>query len=721
VQRTTWLYAVMLALGFSGCGPEPLPKRLQGSSSARTAPPSAVASGKTAAPPGGSAAKTSRPAPGATLPVLAEVVEDHQVLRYRIDGFDSLSLPEKQLAYYLYEAALSGRDIVYDQKFKYNLAIRKTLEAIVSSYPDKQDKAYQAILMYAKQVWMARGIHHDYSSQKFVPAFTKEDLVKLIEGSDKKLLPLSPPPGSEGSFTPQALAEALTPLLFDPKVAPINVTREKGKDLIVASANNFYEGVTQKEVEEFYKGKADPKSEREVMWGLNSKLVKEGDQIVEKVWKVGGMYGPAIEKIVFWLEKAAGVAESPAQKDALDKLIAYYKSGKLEDFDAYSVAWVKDTQSRFDTINGFIETYGDAVDKRGTWEAVVQMRDEKRTERIAKIAGAAQWFEDNSPIADKHKKKEVKGISARVITVIVEGGDAAPTTPVGINLPNSDWIRKEHGSKSVFLGNIVDAYSEVAKESGVVEEFSLTPEEVARAKEHGTVGYALKVDMHECIGHASGQLEEDVKDGALKEMGSALEEARADLVALYYVMDPKLIELGVMKSLDVGKSAYDGYIQNGLLVQLARIKLGDDLVQSHMRNRQMVSSWAFDKGKKDNVIERVEKDGKIYFVIRDYDKLRKLWGELLREVQRIKSTGDYAAGKKLIETYGIKIDRDVHENVLTRYNKLGAKPFSGFIQPKLVPVEESGKIVDVLVEYPADFAEQQLEYGRDYAFLPTYN
>ncbi len=679
---------------------------------------SASTSASASAAPSTSAAAT----PNKAFKVQAEAFADVKMLRYRVPGFDELKPKQKELLYYLYEAARSGRDIIYDQKFKHNLLVRRTLEGIIRSpKTDKKGDDYAKLLEYAKLVWFARGIHHDYSSQKFNPAFDKAALAKLIKAADPKLLPLVDEQNKP--ITVDQLIEKLEPILFDPKVAPKRVDRSKDVDVIKASANNFYEGVTQAEVKAFYKAKKNADPDRPVSHGLNSKLVKEDGKLVEKVWKVGGMYTKAIEKIVFWLEKAVTVAENAKQKDALSKLVTYYKSGDLKDFDAYNIAWVKDTDSRIDVVNGFIETYNDAMGYRATFESVVSIKDLERTKRIATIGGAAQWFEDHSPIDPKHKKDKVVGISAKVITVVTEGGDAAPTTPVGINLPNSGWIRKEHGSKSVFLGNIVDSYEEVSATSGVTQEFSLNKEIAERGKKFGGQGYTLKVDMHEVIGHASGKLEPNVATPkeTLQNYASALEEARADLVALYYVMDKKLIDLGVMKSLDVAKAAYDGYIRNGLLVQLARIEPGKDIQQSHMRNRQMVSSWAYEKGKKDKVIERVDKDGKIYFVIRDYDKLRKLWGELLKEVQRIKSTGDFEAGKKLIETYGVNVDQEIHKNVLERYKKLGVKPYSGFIQPVLTPVKTGDKITDVKISYPTDFAQQMLDFSEKYSFLDTYN
>ncbi|MEZ4221075.1 MAG: hypothetical protein R3B13_09100 [Polyangiaceae bacterium] len=660
-------------------------------------------------------------APSEPFRALAETVADHQVLRYQVPGFDELSAKQKELAYYLYQAALAGRDITYDQNCAYNLVVRRTLDAIVQSYPDKASEEYRAALAYAKQVWIHNGIHHSYSSAKIEPGFDKAALEKLVKGADAKLLPLDPWPGSTDKPDAAALTEKLAEVLFDKEKLPVRVNRKAGVDLLKTSANNFYEGVTQKEAEAHYAKLKDPKDLKPISWGLNSKLVKEDGKLVERTWKVGGMYGAALEKIVSWLEKAVTVAENDKQKTALELLIKYYKSGDLKDFDDYSVAWVKDTDSRLDVVNGFIESYGDPLGYRATFESVVSLKDMVRSKRIGTIAGAAQWFEDNSPIAKEHKKEKVVGISAKVITVIVESGDAAPTTPVGINLPNADWIRKDAGSKSVFLGNVMDAYDEASKNSGVLDEFAASPEEIKLAKEHGTEGSNLKVDMHEVIGHASGQLEAGVSSEALKNYGSALEEARADLVALYYVMDKKLVELGVMKSLDVGKAGYDSYVRNGLLVQLARVKLGSNIEQSHMRNRAMICWWAYEKGKDKNVIEKLEKDGKTYFVIKDYDALRALWGELLKEIQRIKSQGDFAAGKKLIETYGVKVDRKLHEEVLERYSKLPARPFGAFIQPKLVATETDGKVSNVTVSYPKDFSAQMLEYGREHSFLPTFN
>lgn len=654
-----------------------------------------------------------------TMPfeVDAERFADLQVLRYQVKGFDELSLQQKQLAYYLYEAAMCGRDIIYDQKYKYNLTIRKTIDAIYSTYTgDKASEDWKKFEVFAKRIWFSNGIHHHYSNMKMMPEFSKEYFMNLLKNCDPKLLPL------DGTDM-EGLAATLTPILFDEKVDDKIVDQSAGIDNIKASANNFYEGLSQKEVEAYYAKMADKGNKTPVMYGLNSKLVKENGKIVEKTWKVGGMYGPAIEKIVFWLEKASGVAENAEQKLSLDNLIKFYKSGDLKDFDEYSIAWVKDVNSRLDVVNGFIEVYGDAIGKRGSFESVVSMKDMEATKTIAAIAKEAQWFEDNSPIAPEHKKKEVKGITAKVITVIAEAGDAAPSTPIGINLPNSNWIREQHGSKSVSLGNIVESYNVISAKSPQLKEFAYDDAVVERAKKYGALAGNLHTDMHEVIGHASGKINEGIStpDVTLKNYANCLEEARADLVALYYIYDKKLIDIGVMPSLEVGMAEYDNYILNGLIMQLTRIKLGDHLEEAHMRNRQLVASWAFEKGKKDNVIEMLKKDGKTFVKVNDYEKLRVLFGELLKEIQRIKSEGDYKSATALVEGFGVKVDRTLHEEILARFEKLNVAPYKGFIQPKLVPVMEGDKITDVKIEYPKSFSDQMLEYGKKYSFLPVIN
>jgi dipeptidyl-peptidase-3 len=644
---------------------------------------------------------------------------DVQVLRYQVPGFDKLDLQRKQLLYYLYEAALAGRDITYDQKFAGNLAIRKTLEAILRGYAGtRENPEFVALHTYTKRVWFSNGIHHHYSGRKLEPGFSRAWFEQTVTAIDPAALPLR-----EGETVEQLLA-VIGPMIFDPAIDPKRTNRDEGADPVVDSANNFYgEGITARDVQKFYEKKIDPKDPDPISWGLNSKLVREGKQLVEKTWFAGGMYGPAIGEIVKWLNKARAVAENAKQRKALELLISYYQSGQLYKFDEYNIAWVADTESLVDNVNGFIEVYDDALGYRGTWEAVVSFKDPEATKRIATVAGQAQWFEDNSPILPEHRKPQVVGISATVITVVVEAGDSAPSTPIGINLPNANWIRAQHGSKSVSLGNIMEAYDQAQAGNGLLQEFCFDDAELARAKQHAALAHKLHVDMHEVIGHASGQLEDGVGTPAetLGSYASALEEARADLVALYYAMDPKLVELGLQPSLDVGKAEYDNYIRSGLMVQLSRLELGEQLEESHMRNRQMIAAWAYDKGKAQNVIEKKVRDGKTFFVINDYEKLRALFGELLREVQRIKSQGDLAAGKALIEGYGVKVDRALHEEVKRRYEALNIAPYIGFVQPKLVPVMEGETIVDVKLEYAEDFTAQMLEYGERYSFLPVWN
>ncbi len=647
-----------------------------------------------------------------------EQFADLRIQRYQVPGFDTLSLQRKKLAYYLYQAALSGRDIIWDQHYKHNLYIRRTLEAIVKNYKgDRTTDDFKKFMVYTKRVWFSNGIHHHYSSIKIMPGFSSKYFAELVKNSPGGDFPL------QKDETLDDLIQKLTPILFDPTIDAKRVNLDPKVDMIATSANNFYEGVTQREVERYYKRIINPNDPHPISYGLNSKMMKKNGKIVERVWKVGGMYSPAIEKIVYWLEKASQVAENDKQKKALDLLIKYYKTGDLKVFDEYNIAWVQDTNSLIDVVNGFIEVYGDPLGYRGSFESVVSVKDMEATKRIATISNNAQWFEDNSPIMDAHKKKNVKGVSAKVITVVVESGDASPSTPIGINLPNSNWIRAEYGSKSVSLGNIIHSYNKVSEGSGMLEEFWYSQKDIELAKKYGTIANDLHTDMHEVIGHASGKLEPGVgtPKETLKNYSSTLEEARADLVALYYILDPKLVEIGVMPSTDVGKVAYLRYILNGLMLQLRRLQPGENLEEAHMRNRQLIAKWAYEMGKADNVIEEVHKDGKTYFVINDYQKLRILFGRLLREIQRIKSQGDYKAARELVENYGVKVDPRLHEEVLQRFKKLNIAPYGGFINPRLVPVMEGDEIVDVKVEYPDDFTEQMLEYARDYSFLPTYN
>jgi len=648
--------------------------------------------------------------------VIAESFADLQVLRYQVPGWQELSLQQKTLAYYLYEAALSGRDIIYDQLGKHNLSIRKINEAIYSTYSgQKSGEEWEQFVTYAGRIWFSNGMHHHYASDKIMPEFSPEYFTNLVKQCDQSLLPL------ENGEEIEAFIKRMNPVLFDATYHAKKVDLRNGVDNVVQSANNFYEGVTSKEVEAFYA--SFPQSDHEPEWGLNSKVVKENGQIVEKVWKSGGMYGPAIDKIIYWLEKAITVAENEAQAKALRLLVEYYKSGDVKKWDEYNIAWVADTASRLDVVNGFVEVYDDAIGKKGSFESIVSIKDMEATKRIKAIADQAQWFEDNAPLVEEHKKKEVKGISAKAITVIVEGGNATPSTPIGINLPNNNWVRKDHGSKSVSLSNIVHSYNESSSNSGFLDEFGLNDEVKARMRKYGSLASDLHTDMHECIGHASGQINPGVgtPDKTLKSYASCLEEARADLVALYYIMDQKLLDIGVMPSLEVGKAEYDSYMMNGLMSQLTRLKPGADIEEAHMRNRALVAYWVLEKGMSDQVVEFVKKDNKTYVQVNDYNKLRVLFGDLLREIQRIKSEGDFEAGKNLVENYAVKVNQELHREVLARYEKLNQKPYKGFIQPKLVPVMEGDKITDVQIQYPASFFEQMLEYGKNYSFLPVYN
>jgi len=648
---------------------------------------------------------------------VAEQFADLRVLRYQVKDFDALDLKTKTLLYYLYEAALCGRDINYDQNYKYNLAVRKTLEAILNTEShDNSSEEFKQLENYAKRVWFSNGIHHHYNNDKFIPDCSKEFFMHTLSHVEEKSLPI------QNGQNKASFVAFIADVIYNPEIAPKKVSLDSKKDLITSSAVNFYEGVNEQEAKAFYTAQIDTTSSEQPMYGLNSKLVKENGQLVEKVYKVGGMYSWAIEKIVFWLEKAVEVSENAQQKKALQALVTYYKTGNLRDFDLYNIAWVNDTASVVDVVNGFIEVYQDPLGKKGSFESVVSIKDFEASKRIATIGANAQWFEDQSPILPQHKKKKVTGISAKVINAVVESGDAAPSTPIGINLPNNEWIRETHGSKSVNLGNIVEAYEQAAGGS-VVDEFYYTDEIKQRVKDYAPLADKLHTDMHEVIGHASGKIDTLVGQPheTLKNYASALEEGRADLVALYYLLDPKLVELGVMPSLDYGRAAYDEYITKGLVVQLSRIKLGNSIEEAHMRNRQMIAAWAFEKGKAKKVIERKQENGKTFFIVNDYTALRALFGDLLRELQHIKSQGDYKAGMALIEGYGVKIDPILHKEVLARYEKLNIAPYAGFIQPKLVPVMVDGKISDVKIEYPKDFKTQMLEYGKNYALLPNYN
>lgn len=651
--------------------------------------------------------------------VLGESFADLQLLRYQVSGWEELSLQQKTLAYYLYEAALSGRDIYYDQANKNGLSLRKTIEAIYGSYKgDKNTADWKKFEEYAGKVWFSTGNYHHYSKDKFVPDFSAEYFAELLKNSDQSQIPFA-----EGE-TLEAFVARLQPIVFDASFEPKMVNLSAGIDNVANSSVNFYEGVSQKEVEAFYNNAAQfPITDQTPEWGLNSKVTKVDGKVIEQVYKVGGMYSAALEKVCYWLDKAATVAENDQQKKAISLLSEYYKTGDLRKWDEYNIAWVSDTASRIDISHGFIEVYNDPIGKKGSFESVLSLKDMVTTKTIAKIASEAQWFEDNSPLMPEHKKKTVKGITAKAITVIVESGDAAPSTPIGINLPNSDWLRKEHGSKSVSLSNIVHAYNESSAGSGFLDEFASDDAKIKRMKEFGNLGSDLHTDMHECIGHASGQINPGVgtPDKTLKNYASCLEEARADLVALYYILDNKLVELGVMPSLEVGKAEYDSYMMNGLMTQLTRLKLGDKIEEAHMRNRALNAYWVYEKGKKDNVVEFVKKGGKTYVQINNYEKLRVLFGDLLREIQRIKSEGDFNAGKNLVETYAVNVNQELHKEVLARYAKLNLKAYKGFIQPRLVAVMNGDKVTDVKLEYPASFYEQMMEYAKNYSLLPVKN
>ncbi|MGB3617779.1 MAG: dihydrofolate reductase [Catalinimonas sp.] len=647
---------------------------------------------------------------------VADRFADLQILRYRVPGFDDLEPRRKELAYYLSEAALSGRDIIWDQNYRHNLRVRKTLEALLGR---EGADVPEAVETYAKRVFFSNGIHHHYSTKKIQPDFDYDAFAELVRAVPAGSLPLQ-----AGESVDDLLA-LLKPVMFDPAYDAKRVNKDAGVDLIAGSANNYYgEGVTQAEAEAFYKKIIDPNDEEPVSYGLNSRLVKKDGKLMERQYKVGGLYSEAIERIVYWLEKAVPVAENDTQRQAFEALIRYYRTGDLRAFDDYNKLWVQDTAASVDAINGFIEVYGDAMGYRGAYESVVSFKDMEATKRIKAIGDQAQWFEDNSPIMDAHKKERVKGISAKVITVVQEAGDAAPATPIGINLPNARWIRRDYGSKSVSLGNIVGAYDHVKAGGSSLDEFAFDEAEADRARKHGVLAGQLHTDMHEVIGHASGQVEPGVgtPKETLKSYASTLEEGRADLVALYYLMDSKLVEMGVMPSLDVGRAEYDRYIRNGLMQQLSRLDEGDNIEEDHMRNRQLIAAWAYETGQEDGVIERVRREGKTYFVVRDYEKLRTIFGQQLREIQRVISQGDYEAGKELVEQYGVQVDQELLTEVKGRYAKLNTAPYSGFIQPKLTAREsEGGEVVDVRVEYPDDFLAQMLRYGREYAFLPVVN
>ena len=644
-------------------------------------------------------------------PWIVDRFDDIKVIRYEVPGFEELTLQEKELVYYLAEAAKCGRDILFDQNFKYNLAVRRTLESIYTASEVREGDEFLAFEKYLKKVWFANGIHHHYSNDKFKPEFSeawfREQLAAYINEENR-----------------QIEDDILCQIIFDEELFASRLNQTAGVDVIKSSANNYYEGVSQEEVEAFYNGMAaaDANNPEPISYGLNSKFMRDEEgKLVERVWKVGGMYSEALEQIVFWLEKAATVAND-TQRATIEALIKYYRSGDLKDFDTYNVLWVKDTASNVDFVNGFIESYGDPLGRKASWESVVNFRDVEACKRTEIMAANAQWFEDNAPINPAYRKEEVKGVSAKVITVAMLGGDCYPATAIGINLPNADWIRKEHGSKSVTIDNITYAYDKAAQGNGFSEEFVLREEDRERMKLYGKLSDDLHTDLHECLGHGSGQLAPGTKGDELRTYSSTLEEARADLFALYYLGDEKLVEIGLIPTLDVAWAQYSKYVMNGMQTQLSRIELGKNVEESHMRNRKLISEWCFEKGKAENVIELVEKDGKHYVVVNNFPRLRELFGELLYEVQRIKSEGDYEACKALVEDYAVKVDPTLHAEVIERNNALNIEPYGGFVNPEYELVYDAeGNLVDVEVSYPANYVEQHLHYGKDYSFLPSIN
>ncbi|MDL2239803.1 dipeptidyl peptidase 3 [Bacteroidales bacterium OttesenSCG-928-K03] len=646
--------------------------------------------------------------------------DDIRVMRYQIPDWESLTLKQKEFIYYLSEATYWGRDILADQFFKHNLLIRKTLEGIYTTYEgDKTSAEWLAFEKYLKKVWFANGIHHHYSNDKFIPEFSEEYFRHLVIDSENGYIAF--PEGIKFS----TFLDNLCAIIFDPNLYASKNNTNPGADIIAESCVNFYENLTEKEVVDFYNKMSVPDEARPISKGLNSKLVKDPrtGSIVEFTYKIGGMYNNAIVKIVENLEKAAKLAETPTQQKEIEKLIEYYTTGDLTTWDEYNVIWVENTEPRVDYVNGFIENYGDPLGFKATWEAVVNFKDLEATAKTELISANAQWFEDHSPVAKQFKKSEVKGVSAKAINAVALGGDCFPAPPIGINLPNADWIRRDHGSKSVTITNLTHAYAQAALQAGgTLKEFAADEDEIARARKYSSATDNLHTDLHECLGHGSGQLLPGTDPNALKNNSSALEEARADLFALYYLADPKMVELGLLPDMEAYKAEYDSYIRNGILTQITRIQPGKTIDQAHMRCRALISRWTYENGKKDNVISLYQKDGKTYVKINNYEEVRKLFGNLLAEIQRIKSEGDYDAGAKLIDTYAVNIDPVLHEEVLARYKALNLAPYGGFINPMLTPVYDgNGVLKDVTISYPDNFIEQMLYLSKNYSALPINN
>ena len=664
-----------------------------------------------------------------TINYNVEKFYDLEILRYDVPDFDQLTLPQKKLVYYLSEAALQGRDILFDQNCRYNLAIRRTLESIYQNYPDQKDEQFLLMEKYLKRVWFSNGIHHHYNEDKFLPEFSREWLLEAVQ-----YMPATDIDRIFGDKLQERMDEMLA-VMFDPAIMPKKVNQAGGEDLILTSACNYYQGVTQREAEQWYAAHKDD-SEEPLWIGLNSQLVKKDGVIQERVYKTGGLYGEALEKVVYWLEKALEVAENDAQRLVIEKLIAFNRTGDLRTFNEYAIAWVRDLDSRVDFVNGFTEVYGDPLGITGAWESLVNFKNIEATKRTEILAQNAQWFEDNSPTDKAYKKETVKGVTAKVINAAILGGDCYPSTPSGINLPNANWIRKEYGSKSVTIENITDAYNKAAEGNGFNEEFMLSKEEIERNRQYGALTDNCHTDLHECLGHGSGKLLPGVTKDALREHGSTIEETRADLFGLYYIADPKLVELGILPDMEAYKAEYYRQMMNGAMTQLVRIEPGKDLEESHMRNRQLIANWVLahtDKenpeaeivaipASKDNPNHDAVAETKHYMRINDYEGLRRLYGELLAIIQQVTSTGDYALAKELVETYAVKIDPDLHREMLSRYEKLHLAPYKGFLNPVYTPVtDREDNITDIKVDYTEGYAEQHLRYSRDYSPLPTFN
>ena len=646
-----------------------------------------------------------------TFDYVVDAFADMQVMRYRVTGIESLTLKQQELLYYLSEAALCGRDIIWDQNGKDHLQIRRVLEAVYTSDVDKTTDDFKAFEIYLKRAWVSNGIHHHYSGAKFVPEFSQPWFEEAFGALAPEALPLK-----DGQSAAELLA-MMNGYLFDPTVAPLHKNQAAGVDLLATSSSNYYDGVSQKEAEDFYNAMKDPNDAEPIMFGMNSKLVKGEDGVLyEDTYKIGGLYSDAMEKIVYWLEKALTVTETEAQHAALEKMIEFYRTGDLKDFDEYAKLWVKDTESLIDYVCCYTESYGDPLGYKSSWEALINFKSLEATERTKKISDNAQWFEDNSPIDPQFKKEEVKGVSAKVIVAAMCGGDCYPTPPLGINLPNSNWIRAVHGSKSVTIDNISEGRAASTKGSGFTEEFTWGAEEVALLNQYKLMTDNLHTDLHECLGHGSGKLAPGVDPDALGAYGAVIEETRADLFGLYYVADQKMVDLGILPNMDAYKAQYYAYIQNGLMTQTTRIKLGDNIEQTHMRNRQLISKWVIEKG--NGVVEVKERDGKYFVVVNDYEALRGLFGDLLREIQRIKSTGDFEAAKEMVEKYAITIDQELHAQILARYEALNLYPYNGFVNPVFTAsFDKDGKFTGLSVDYTEGYAEQHLRYSRDYSFL----